>query len=211
MKRSLAFAAACLWFVFALSCGEDNGPGPTPPPTWEKVNVHAASPGVDTSLVMASNGAAHMAFMDNSGQSLLVYATYEDNNLAVRTVGSSGYGEGKEASLDLDGGDQPHIAFYGGRPVNDLFYNDMRGSGFVTVDSDGDVGRWPSIVADQANRPHISYYDATSGVMNYAHYTGRRWRLEAIDGSADVGLYSSLAIDASGNFHLAYYDRTNGA
>jgi hypothetical protein len=89
VKRSLAFAAAFLLAALALSCGDGDDPGPTPEPTWEKVNVHAASPGVDTSLAMASDDTAHVAFMDNSGPSLLVYATYKDNNLSVRAVGSS--------------------------------------------------------------------------------------------------------------------------
>jgi hypothetical protein len=212
LKKSLALAAAFLVFAFALSCGDDgNGNGPTPAPAWEKVNVRAVTPAVSTSLVMAGDGTAHMAFMDNSGQSLVVYATYKDNSLSVRAVGSSGYGLGRYASLALDGGDEPHIAFYGGPPVFALFYNNMRGSGFVTVDDDGHVGRWPSIQADAAKRPRISYYDSTQGDLRYARYDGSKWRVEVVDGTGDTGLNPSLALDGSGDPHVAYYDRTNGS
>jgi hypothetical protein len=205
LKKTLALTASCLSFALVLSCGDDgNGPGPTPPAAWGKVKINAAVPAVATSVVMASDGTAHMAFMDNTGMSSVVYATYKDGGLSVNSVGSSRIGAAHGATLALDRGNAPHIAFYGGPPSSNLFYNNMRGSGFVTVDDDGKVGRWPSIKADSDKRPRISYYDASQGDLRYARYDGSRWRIEVLDDADDTGLQSSLALDDNGN--VAFYD-----
>jgi hypothetical protein len=77
-----------------------------------------------------------------------------------------------------------------------------------TVDS-GDFSS-PSIGVDSSGYPHISYYDVTTGNLNYAKFNGISWSLETIDELGDVGSYSSLGVGLPNYVHIAYYDATNG-
>jgi len=78
------------------------------------------------------------------------------------------------------------------------------------VDSQGDVGREPSMVFDSNGYPHISYYDNSNGDLKYASWNGLEWDSQTVNSTGDVGEYSSLALDANDYPHISYFDRTNG-
>jgi hypothetical protein len=66
------------------------------------------------------------------------------------------------------------------------------------------------LALDGRANPHISYYDATNGDLEYAHRPGVwRWELAVVDSEGDVGQYTSLALDEGGYPHISYYDATN--
>jgi len=77
------------------------------------------------------------------------------------------------------------------------------------VDSNGDVGRYTSLVVDPSDNTHIAYYDKTNGALKYAHWNGSSWQTRTIDSAGDVGQYTSLVLDSSGNPHISYYDEGN--
>jgi hypothetical protein len=62
----------------------------------------------------------------------------------------------------------------GGEDVDGIISFSIKGNvraetwSIETVDSDGDVGRVPSIVLDSNDYPHISYRDYTNGDLKYA-------------------------------------------
>ena len=67
-----------------------------------------------------------------------------------------------------------------------------------------------ALAFDAGGNPAIGYYDASSGALKLARWTGDAWRLEVVDSAADVGSYASLAFD-SGDFPvISYHDWTNG-
>jgi hypothetical protein len=78
------------------------------------------------------------------------------------------------------------------------------------VDAAGTVGWDTSLELDATGRPHISFYDFTSGDLKYARWDGTRWNIQAVDTMNDVGEYTSLALDAAGNPHISYFNVTNG-
>lgn len=57
-----------------------------------------------------------------------------------------------------------------------------------------------------ADRPWISYYDATHGDLKLARWTGSAWAIETVDEAGDVGRHTSLALDLAGHPHIAYGD-----
>ena len=81
----------------------------------------------------------------------------------------------------------------------------------TTVDSTGDVGRWPSLSLDSSNKTHISYYDMTKGDLKYATNSSGTWATSTVYSTGDVGKYTSLAYrNGYGDKMISYYDATNG-
>jgi hypothetical protein len=136
-------------------------------------------------------------------------------------------GGGNFSSIKLSKSGEPRIAFYDYQSDNnDLAYAYLSGGvwNFQTVDTEGDVGLYPSLELDANDRPYISYYDATNGNLKFAYWNGSAWVVNTPDDSAaDVGQYSSLTLNknaadcfttlpgASVCPMISYYDATNGA
>jgi hypothetical protein len=87
----------------------------------------------------------------------------------------------------------------------------------VTIDRDGDVGKYPAIAIDDDGRRHVSYYDATNGWLKYAicgsgcGSSPANWTVDFADSARDsvVGLFTEIALDASDYPHISYIDSTN--
>jgi len=75
------------------------------------------------------------------------------------------------------------------------------------VDSNPNVGDYGSIVVDQNNNPHISYYDAYNDDLKYATNVSGSWQTYTIDSTGNVGFYTSIAIDSNDNVHISYKDQ----
>jgi PKD repeat protein len=79
-----------------------------------------------------------------------------------------------------------------------------------TVDSNGDVGYYPSLSLDDSNYPHISYWDWTNSHLKYATKSGIIWVNETVDDTKNSGEFSSLKLDRSGQPLISYYDSNRG-
>ena len=79
------------------------------------------------------------------------------------------------------------------------------------MDSEGQVGYYPSIALDSSDNAHISYWDGGNKNLNYATNASGAWVTTMVGSQGDVGKYTSLALDTSGKVHIGYFDDTNDA
>lgn len=116
------------------------------------------------------------------------------------------------SSIDFDGNNYPHIAFYD-ETLGDLryAYQDSGGWHYETVDGFHDpnlldVGRWVDLVVDGLNRPHICYYDAKDQDLRYAYKNGATWNIDIVDFLGAQGMYCSIDLNPAGFPGISYYD-----
>ncbi|HQL53792.1 MAG TPA: hypothetical protein PLQ87_03730 [Phycisphaerae bacterium] len=75
---------------------------------------------------------------------------------------------------------------------------------FETIDSEGNVGGYPSIKVDAAGIPHVAYIDATNGCLKYGKRVGDGWQTETVP-TPHMGSgcgTPSLALDSQGRPHI---------
>ncbi|MBN1483312.1 MAG: carboxypeptidase regulatory-like domain-containing protein [Chloroflexia bacterium] len=193
------------------NCGHGN--------SWRCEVVDYASLAVhDTSLVLDSANQPHISYAERFEHiSNLKYAWLDGASWQIVTVDNLGW-VGASSSIDLDSNGWPHISYFDGGGDN-LKYAHYVGSGgncgpssdwqCDTVDSTGDVGTSTSLVLDDADRPHISYFDLANNAIKYAWHDGGAWQIETIENVGPAGGHTSLDLDGGNAPHISYYDAVN--
>jgi hypothetical protein len=101
-----------------------------------------------------------------------------------------------------------HLAIGTGGGLHYRIWDGLTWIGFPQPEVDTVSSQWLSLDLDTANRPYISYYDATNQDLKYAHWTGSTWVTQTLESTVEsrgvTGMFSSLALDADGNPHILY-------
>ncbi len=115
----------------------------------------------------------------------------------------------RDRTLRIDSAGHPHLAFGG----DALYYAHAEAAGWriEVVDDNPGAGEYAALALDQANQPHIRYYDWRNGALKYAHRTASGWQIATVDDTSHTGHYPALALDRTGYAYLAYYDWTHSA
>ncbi|HNT76397.1 MAG TPA: hypothetical protein PKH77_15385 [Anaerolineae bacterium] len=108
-------------------------------------------------------------------------------------------------SLAFDSHDIPHLAYAWGGQIR--YASKSGGSWITTTVVQGD---YPALALDTYGRPHISYYNRSSGDLEYASWNGTAWSTSKVDSAGTVGVYTSLVLDSLNRPHISYADRDNG-
>lgn len=125
---------------------------------------------------------------------------------------------GQYVSMDVDNFGQSIVAYYDATNKHlkhaykerDLVWNveDLSAIWGIT----DDIGRYVNLDVDLFAREHLAFYNATTGKLGYAYFTGGGgWSGVdyTLDMSADnVGKYLSMKVDKFGFPHIAYYNAT---
>lgn len=188
--------------------------------------------GLFTSITLNAANLPFISYYEKTGGSLKIAyrspATLTWVREIIDNVGQQTDIEvGAFSSIALDSAGRPNISYY------DMVNKDLRyaywdgvwggpGSWNVTVlDSVGDVGKYTSLVIDQAtDTRHLCYYDFTNGNLKYAQKVGAAaWEFQIVDGDVtdgdginegDVGYYCSIDINGLGQPAISYYDNSHG-
>lgn len=161
-----------------------------------------------TSIALDINDYPHISYFDTfNGIRYLKYAQWTGSAWNVQTVDSSG-DDGETISLALDSLGNPHISYdYSETSARALKYAYWDGSAWdtQTVDNSASfVGLYNDLALDQADHPHISYYDYDAYNLKYAYWTGSSWDIQVVESAGDVGRYTSVAVDSAGHPHISY-------
>jgi len=178
--------------------------------------------GWDINVAIDSSGSPHVLSVDPAqfgSQNGLEYATFDGQTWTVETVGTGPLPYEFGNSIAIDSQDRPHIVWFDDQG-QDLKYaiRDAGGWTISTVDSAGDVGRYPSLTLDENDKPVVSYFQTlseSSGAIKLARWDGSQWNAQRIDQLDDVfpGFFgarknSSVLLDADGNPLIAYSDES---
>ncbi|MFQ5454797.1 MAG: hypothetical protein ACE5EA_01170 [Nitrospirota bacterium] len=181
--------------------------------------------GGDTSIAMDGNGNLHIVYHDEVKFDSK-YATNSSGKWEFFTIDAPESGDGSDiengwdASIAIDRDGFVHTANYD-NTLGDLRYVTNRsGEWRAEVVDDGggtfeeggaDVGAHISLIADDADYIHISYYDESNTNLKYAvkHISDTGWTVETVDTNDQVGKHTSVAEDSAGNIYIRYYDDFN--
>ena len=186
--------------------------------------------GWDGRIAVDPAGDIHIVSIDPSqfgSTSGVEWATRRNGTWQVEEIGSGPipYEFGISMALSDDG--RLHVAYHDGDmslnttgPGADLVYAVLSDGQWQLepVDTDGDVGKFPSIALDSADRPHISYLDRTTqtaGRLKYAFHDGDQWRVEVVDELNNLEIAflgarrtTAVAMDDEDNAYVAYSDKS---
>lgn len=188
---------------------------------WEVAQVvDPGHDGWDGSLAIGSGGVVQATSIDPSqfgSRSGVEYALFDGQQWSVEEIGSGPTQYEFGTSLALDSTGRPHVAWYDdSERALKLGVKDGGSWVISTVDSAGDVGRFPSLEIDSLDYPVITYYESLAsgrGRIKFARWDGASWDIQVIDEVDEVALghfgarkNSSLVLDDAGNPIVAYSD-----
>ena len=191
--------------------------------TWTLLRVmDDGHDGWDNSIRVTDDGIMHTSSVDPSGFGGrgVEYARRSPSGVwNVEAVGSPAIMYANATSIVIKPDREPTIAYYNDTAA-DLELAERSGGvwSVSTVDSTGDVGRFPSLALDAAGDLHVAYYQhlgGAAGVIRYARRTGGAWAIADVDTLADVRLgftgarrNVALEIDSDNTAHIVYGDRS---
>ncbi len=174
-----------------------------------------------TSITVDSSDRPVVSYYDATSGKLKVLhcgnaACSAGNTLVKPDTGSS---NGVQSSVKINSAGNPVVAYFDFtnsslKMLHCGNANCTAGNVIATLDSIGDVGRYPSLVLDGSGNPAVSYLDLSNGDLkvlrcgNAACSAGNT--TAAADTSGVVGYYSSLALSAAGIPIVSYYNASGG-
>ena len=176
----------------------------------------SGSVGAGTNIALDSNGAVHICSKTVTTDNLY-YTTNASGSWQSATLDSGG-NVGGDCFIILDSDDDIHIT-YRDDTYNNLKYATKALSSAIassnwavsTMDNNGNVGNFGSMVVDANDTLHVAYYSANGAALKYATLAdgSMTWSREVVESTNDVGKYTSIALDSNGNPHITYFDDTN--
>jgi hypothetical protein len=155
-----------------------------------------------TSIAIDSNHHPHIV---NRG--LVSFRIYYATNLSGMWVSTNTGISGSSPAIAIDSNDKVHLSYTSGSELK--YATNVSGSWVTAVVTSGvTAGRHHSIVIDNQNKAHISFYDSVEKDLKYANNSTGLWSTYTVDSEGDVGRSNALVIDSLGYVHISYRDDT---
>ena len=181
---------------------------------------HPGHDGWDNNLALDSQGRPHTISIDPKqfgSQSGIEYATFDGKAWTVEEIGSGPVAYEFGTGIVLDSQGRPHVVWFDDSAQDLKYAVKEDGSWNIsTVDSEGDVGRFPSLVLDKQGNPAVTYFEQIGenvGYIKFARREGASWKIQRIDKLENVVLgffgarkTSSLVLDGMEDPIVAYSD-----
>ncbi len=195
-----------------------------------EIVAHEGHDGWDGRIAVAPSGEVHIVSIDaaqiNNFPGIEWAVRSAPGQWEVSKIGSGPipYEFGVAIAFDVEG--SLHVVYHDGTEfINtdddgaDLLYATWRDGVWQieTIDSAGDVGKFPSLALDNAGRPHITYLDWTgqSASIRYAYHDGTDWQYDQIDLIDDLQIAffgarrtTAVVLDEHDNVYVAYCDKS---
>jgi len=179
--------------------------------------------GLDTSLAIDINGFPVIAYRGDAGLKLARCIDLYCTNPIIRVLDPAPNSSYEHISLALLNDEIPLVSFYSS-PADDLKLvrcadSTCSSHTLITVDSEGSVGIYSSLVLDASNNPVILYHDYTNGTLKLAYCddnvacSAPTFRTLVELTVATPGpwgrLHTSVVLTSTGLPRIAYYDLNN--
>jgi hypothetical protein len=172
-----------------------------------------------TSMVLDSTNNPIISYYNATQAKLKVMHCFEKNCAKFNSIVTpdAASNVGKYTSIALDSNGNPVVSYYdeAGHALKVLHCGNSScstGNTIATPDSIDNVGQYTSITVDSNNKPVVSYYDVTKGILKVLHCGNAACNAGNTIATPDVmssnGVQSSIKINGSGNPVVAYYDFT---
>lgn len=135
-------------------------------------------------------------------------ARHDGSAWSITTVASTN-DVGRHTTMALDRDGRLGIAFDNTTTGQLEYVVQKSGGGWSrsVVDETTKGVSWMSLAYDDANRPNVSYYDATPADLKFARLKDGDWQTERLAAKGAVGLFNRLVFDDDGVADLIYYNR----
>ncbi len=148
-------------------------------------------------LAVDKSGHPHIAYGDGY-PTVLKHVWRDDAGWHTEPVDIPGGSYEINASLAIDGSDQPRISYIGSSGLRYAW----RDGGNWHTEAVGPGILCSSLAVDQSGRPHIAFHYYK---LNYAWHDGVSWQVDTVDLNWSTRDWISLGLDASGKAHIGYY------
>ena len=164
--------------------------------------------GWDSTVAIGPDGIVRAAGIDPqqfSSQDGVEYYELGADGWSVTAIGSGPIEYEWNVALAVSDSGQVGMSYFNNNSADLIFASLTDGTWQLeTVDAEGDVGRFSSLVFDDDGNPHVSYY-ANDGTIRYATRTIDGWSIE------DVGQLEAVEIAFSGARRITAIDLDSNA
>jgi hypothetical protein len=169
------------------------------------------SPQAWISMAVDRMGRPHIVYQWGPlNSTTLRYAHWNGTSWIFENV-DSGLVLGIGCRIALDSQDYPRVAYMDMSSTPAIKYARRNDSTWIIETVFSDLNVIPGgFAVDTMDRPHVSFYNSSSGDLMYAIRNDTAWSVQVVDSTGRVGWESALILDAGNRPHISYEENPVG-
>lgn len=180
---------------------------------WFTMQVDGQINEFSTHLTLDADDKPHICYTPR----ILKYARWDGKEWKIQRVQTRGQIE-FTCSIAISRDGTPHLSWYEKNGPDGIDHLHLKYAVLQdgmwkarTVDSEGEAGKWSSIVLEPSGDPVIAYSRFPSCVLKLAKWDGKKWEIQILDSynydrvEGNRGMGNALLRDAKNILHVSYY------